>query len=179
MLHVDFQNRRSALMSKMGGGTAIFRAAPDAVMHNDVEYNFRQDSAFYYLTGFNETDAVAVFAPHHDEHKYILFVQPKDRNKETWTGYRVGAEAAKEEYEADVVYPIAELNEHLPKYLEKADKLYYHLGIDESFNATVLRHYRQAIRQYDRKGTGPLSIEDPMTVMNTLRLHKKIGRAHV
>ena len=172
MLHFDFQNRRSAFMSKMGGGTAIFRAAPDAVMHNDVEYNFRQDSAFYYLTGFNETNAVAVFAPHHEEHKYILFVQPKDRDKETWTGYRVGVDAAKEEYEADIVYPIAELNEHLPKYLEKADKLYYHFGIDNSFNATVLKHYRQSIRQYDRKGTGPLSIEDPMTVMNTLRLHK-------
>jgi Xaa-Pro aminopeptidase len=172
MLHSDFQHRRSQLLSKIGGSTAIFRAAPYAVMHNDVEYNFRQDSAFYYLTGFNESDAVAVFAPHHDEHKYILFVQPKDRAKETWSGRRVGVDAAKEYYGADIVYPIAELDEHLPKYLEKADKLYYHFGIDEAFNTRILKQYQSGIRQHDRKGTGPLSIEDPMTVMNGLRLHK-------
>jgi Xaa-Pro aminopeptidase len=172
MLHLDFQRRRSQLLSKIAGGTAIFNAAPQAVMHNDVEYNFRQDSAFYYLTGFNETDAVAVFAPHHDEHQYILFVQPKDRAKETWSGYRVGVEAAKEHYGADMVYPIAELDEHLPKYLEKADKLYYHFGIDQAFNTRILNYYQSGIRQYDRRGTGPLSIVDPMTIMSSLRLHK-------
>lgn len=172
MLHPDFQQRRRQLLDKIAGGTAIFNAAPEAVMHNDVEYNFRQDSAFYYLTGFNEAQAVAVFAPHHDEHHYILFVQPKDRAKETWSGYRVGIEAAKELYGADVVYPIAELNQHLPKYLEKANKLYYHFGIDQAFNARILRHYQACIRQHDRLGTGPVGIEDPMTVMNPLRLHK-------
>jgi Xaa-Pro aminopeptidase len=172
MLHFDFQRRRNQLLSKIAGGTAIFSAAPQAVMHNDVEYNFRQDSAFYYLTGFNETDAVAVFAPHHEEHQYILFVQPKDRAKETWSGYRVGVDAAKEHYGADIVYPIAELDEHLPKYLEKADKLYYHFGIDQAFNDRILRYYTTGLRQRDRSGKGPISIADPMIVMNALRLHK-------
>ncbi|MEB3294417.1 MAG: aminopeptidase P N-terminal domain-containing protein [Synechococcales bacterium] len=172
MLHPEFQQRRDRILAKLGGGTAIFRAAPLAVMHNDVEYNFRQDSSFYYLTGFNETNAVAVFAPHHEEHRYILFVQPKDREKETWTGYRVGVEAAQELYGADVAYPIAELDEHLPKYLKKADKLYYHFGRDEGFNTRILKLFQRFIHRYERNGTGPLAIEDPIAIMNSLRLQK-------
>jgi Xaa-Pro aminopeptidase len=165
-------NRRQTFLSKLGNASAILRSASFVTMHNDVEYNFRQDSSFYYLTGFNEAEAVAVFAPHHEEHKFILFVQKKDPDKETWTGYRVGVEAAKELYGADVVYPIDELNEHLFKYIEKADRLYYHLGEDEAFNTTVLNLYRRAVRGYDRSGTGPLALEDISTVLSPLRLHK-------
>jgi Xaa-Pro aminopeptidase len=171
-MQAEFRQRREDLMSKLGNGTAIFRAAPHAVMHNDVEYNFRQDSSFYYLTGFNEADAVAVFAPHHEEHKFILFVQKKDSLKETWTGYRVGVEAAKELYGADQVYAIEELNEHLPKYVEKADKLYYHFGRDGAFNSRILKLYQRYVGLYERNGTGPLSLEDPQTVLHSLRLHK-------
>jgi Xaa-Pro aminopeptidase len=70
----EFQQRRQQVMEKIGHGTAIFRSAPMAVMHNDVEYTYRQDSDFFYLTGFNEPEAVAVLAPHHPEHQFILFV---------------------------------------------------------------------------------------------------------
>jgi len=52
----EFQQRRQQVMEKIGNGTAIFRSAPMAVMHNDVEYTYRQDSDFFYLTGFNEPD---------------------------------------------------------------------------------------------------------------------------
>ena len=171
-MQAEYRQRREALMAKMGNGSAIFRSAPLAVMHNDVEYNFRQDSSFYYLTGFDETDAVAVLAPHHPEHRFVLFVQKKDPLKETWSGYRVGVEAAKELYEADAVYPIAELDEHLPQYLEKADKLYYHFGRDEGFNAKIVKLFQRFVGLYDRHGTGPLAIEDPVTVLSPLRLHK-------
>ncbi|MCF3605537.1 aminopeptidase P family protein [Planktothrix agardhii 1033] len=74
----EYRQRREQLMANIKQGTAIFRSAPMAVMHNDVEYNFRQDSDFFYLTGFNEANAVAVFAPHHEEHKFVLFVQPAE-----------------------------------------------------------------------------------------------------
>jgi Xaa-Pro aminopeptidase len=169
---VECQARRSALMAKLGNSTAIFRSAPQAVMHNDVSYNFRQDSNFYYLTGFNEANAVAVFAPHHTEHKFILFVQPKDAEKETWNGYRVGVDAAKEHYGADIVYPIAELDQHLPKYVEKAEVLYYRLGRDSRFDARILQLFQNYVRLYERNGTGPLSIADPQTVLHSQRLQK-------
>ena len=153
MLHPEFKQRRDRFMSKIGNGTAIFRSAPLAVMHNDVEYNFRQDSDFFYLTGFNEADAVAVFAPWHEEHKFILFVQPKDRLKETWSGYRIGVEAAKEKYGADEAYPIAEMDEKLAQYVTKAEKLYYHFGRDQGFNNRVLRLWQRFIRLYDRRSS--------------------------
>jgi Xaa-Pro aminopeptidase len=168
----EYQQRRQQLMNNLGSGTAIFRSAPMATLHNDVEYNFRQDSSFYYLTGFNEADAVAVFAPHHAEHKFILFVQIKDRDRETWSGYRIGVEAAKAEYGADAVYPIGELDQHLQKYVEKADRIYYHFGPDGGFNTRVLRLYQRLVRRYDKEGTGPLSIHDPWPLINPLRLIK-------
>lgn len=168
----EYQKRREELMAKIGNGTAIFRSAPVAVMHNDVEYAYRQDSDFYYLTGFNEENAVAVLAPHHAEHRFILFVQPKDKEKEVWTGYRVGVDAAKEKYGADEAYPISELDEKLPQYLEKADKIYYHLGRDRKFNETVLSHWQRLIATYSKRGTGPIAIEDSNFILHPMRLIK-------
>jgi Xaa-Pro aminopeptidase len=168
----EYQQRRQALMEKIGTGTAIFRSAPTAVMHNDVEYNFRQDSDFFYLTGFDEANAVAVFAPHHEEHKFVLFVQPKDPEKETWHGYRVGVDAAKERYGADEAYPITELDEHLPKYLEQADRIYYRLGRDRNFTQTLLNHWQKLITSYGKRGTGPKAIEDVGFTLHGMRMVK-------
>lgn len=165
----EYQQRRSQLLEKLGQGTAIFRSADLATMHNDVEYRFRQESDFYYLTGFNETDAVAVFAPHHEEHQFILFVQPKNPEQETWTGILTGVEEAKERYGADVVYPITELNEHLPQYLTKSDRLYYAFGRNPSFDQTVLHHWQRCVRRIPKNGYGPRAIEDGRFLLQPLR----------
>ena len=171
-MQTEYRQRREQLMAKIGSSTAIFRSAPTAVMHNDVEYFYRQDSDFFYLTGFNEAQAVAVLAPHHPEHQFILFVQPKDPEKEVWNGYRCGVEGAKELYGADAAYSIAELDEKLPQYLEKAACIYYHLGRDHHFNNKILQHYQKLLLSYPRRGTGPTSIVDAGTVINNLRLYK-------
>ncbi|BAU04147.1 Xaa-Pro aminopeptidase [Fischerella sp. NIES-3754] len=171
-MQTEYKQRREALMAKIGNGTAIFRSAPTAVMHNDVEYNFRQDSDFFYLTGFNEPQAVAILAPHHPEHRFVLFVQPKDREQEIWSGYRCGVEAAKEIYGADEAYPIAELDEKLPQYLEKADRIYYRLGRDRAFNDKILNHWQRLMRSYPKRGTGPIAIEDTSPILHSMRLIK-------
>lgn len=171
-MQAEYKQRRDALMSKIGNGTAIFRSAPMAVMHNDVEYAYRQDSDFFYLTGLNEAEAVAVLAPHHEEHKFILFVQPKDIQKEVWNGYVTGIDAAKEKYGADEAYPINELDEKLPQYLINADKIYYRLGRDIPFNETLLNHYQRLLRTYPKRGTGPTAIQDTCTILHGMRLVK-------
>jgi Xaa-Pro aminopeptidase len=168
-MQAEFQQRRDRFMAKLGTGAAILRSAPIAVMHNDVEYNFRQDSNFFYLTGFHEANAVAVFAPHHSEHKFILFVQPKDAEKETWTGYRVGVEAAKELYGADVVYPIAELDAKILPYIETASRIYYHMGRDRRFNERVIKLWQTCLSTYHRQGMRPIAIEDPTPLLYPLR----------
>jgi Xaa-Pro aminopeptidase len=168
----NYRQRRESLMSAMDNGVAVFRSAPMAVMHNDVEYNFRQDSDFFYLTGFDESDAVAVLSPHHEKHSFILFVQPKDPLLETWTGYRIGVDAAKEHYGADAVYPITELEQHLPGYLSPAKRLYYHFGRDRAFNDCILTHWQRFVAQYQRTGSGPIALEDPAPLLHPLRLQK-------
>lgn len=171
-MQAEYRQRREQLMAKIGAGTAVFRSAPTAVMHNDVEYAFRQDSDFFYLTGFNETEAVAVLAPHHPEHRFVLFVRPKDPEKEVWTGYRCGVEGAKEIFGADEAYSIAELDEKLPQYLEKAERIYYHLGRDRPFNETILRHWQRLMATYPKRGAGPIAIEDTGPILHPLRLVK-------
>ncbi|MFM2305303.1 MAG: hypothetical protein RLZZ135_2717 [Cyanobacteriota bacterium] len=171
-MQAEYRQRREQFMSKIGNGTAIVGSAPMAVMHNDVEYLYRQDSDFYYLTGFNEPHAVIVIAPHHEEHKFILFVQPKEREKEIWTGYRVGIEAAKAQYGADEAYLISELDEKLPQYLEKSNKIYYHMGRDKSLNDKVVNHWQRLLQSYGKRGTGPISIEDPFLTLHPLRMIK-------
>lgn len=168
----EYHQRREKLMSKIGNGTAIFHSAPASVMHNDVDYVFRQDSDFYYLTGFNESDAVLVLAPHHPEHRFVLFVTPKNPELETWTGYRLGVEGAKEKFGADEVYPLNELDEKLPQYLVKCDRIYYHLGRDKNFNDKIINHWQRMIRSYPKRGTGPVAIEDSNFVLHPQRLIK-------
>jgi Xaa-Pro aminopeptidase len=168
-MQTEYRQRREQVMAQIGKGTAIFCSAPPAVMHADVEYNFRQDSNFFYLTGFNEPEAVAVLAPHHESHRFVLFVRPKDLEKETWSGYRLGVEAAKASLGADEVYPIEELDEKLPQYLEKADRIYYHFGHDQAFNDRMLKHWQQLLRAYAKKGYGPMALEDPASILFPMR----------
>jgi len=171
-LSAEYRQRREQLMQNLGQGTAIFRSAPMAVMHNDVEYKFRQDSNFFYLTGLDEPDAVAVLAPHHEEHRFLLFVRPKNKDEETWSGYRIGVDAAKEKYGADEVYSIQELDAKLPAYLKQADRLYYHIGLDRAFNETILRHWQTLLSTYQKRGTGPVALEDPMFLLQAQRRQK-------
>ncbi len=172
MILSEFAQRRSRLMELVGTGAVIFASAPLVPHHKDVEHNFRQDSDLYYFTGFPEPESVAVIAPHHSEHQFILFVRPKDQEKETWTGYRVGVEDAKTKYGADAVYPIGELDEHLSKYLEGADLIYYSFGHNEEINQKVIHHYRKLIASYPRRGSGPMGIKDSSFVTTSLRLIK-------
>src|SRR6267142_3562318 len=86
----EFKQRRDRFMQNIGRGMAIFPAAPSPIRNGDVEHEYRQDTDFYYLTGFEEPNAVAVLAPDNPEHKFVLFVQPKEREREVWTGWRAG-----------------------------------------------------------------------------------------
>jgi Xaa-Pro aminopeptidase len=171
-MQAEYARRRQRLMAKIGAGVAIFCSAPPAVNHADVEYNYRQDSDFFYLTGFAEPDAIAVFVPNHEEHKFILFVRPRDRAVEVWTGYRTGVEGAKEVYGADIAYDINELDQKLPQYLEKSDPLYYSFGRDESLNLKIIQHFQKLLYSYPKRGTGPTAIANATLLLAQLRQYK-------
>ena len=171
----EYRQRQQAVLEALGQSTAIFCSAPMAVMHNDVDHLFRQDSDFFYLTGFDEPNAVAVLSNTHDEHKFVLFVQPKDKKQEIWTGYVTGVEAAKERYGADHVYPIAELGEKLTEYVMKAPRLYYHFGRDQAFNNRIISLWQHLLRKKTKKGKGPVAIEDSKLLMQQFRRVKSEG----
>jgi Xaa-Pro aminopeptidase len=162
-------------MRRIPGGIAIFPAAPAAVRNSDVEHPYRQDTDFYYLTGFEEQQAVAVLTPNHPEHRFVLFVQPKDREREVWTGWRAGAEGAKRDYGADAAFTIDKLEEELPKLAEKTDRIYYRFGGDPTFDERMIGFMRLFQRQRQREGTGPTSLIDPAEMLHEMRLIKTPG----
>ena len=171
----SFAGRRARFLERIGGGVAILAAAPQLYKSRDTEVRFRQDSDFYYLTGFDEPDAVAVLTPHDDTHRFTLFVRPRDREREAWAGRRAGVEGAVEQYGADAAYPIGELDDHLRRLVEPAERIVYALGSDAALDARVVdlvAHFRRA-RQ--RSGRGPIHVDDPAAVLDAMRVIKDAG----
>src|SRR5579863_655506 len=99
-----FRNRRKSFCEHLNDprhpGIAILPSAPVSTRSNDVEYVYRQDNDFYYLTGFAEPESVAVLAPGHPDGEFVLFVRPRDKEREIWTGVRAGIEGAVSDYGA-------------------------------------------------------------------------------
>jgi Xaa-Pro aminopeptidase len=155
----------------MDGGVAIFRAAPVSIRSHDVEYPFRQDNDFLYLTGFREPEATCVLAPG-AEHPFTLFVRPRDKDKEIWTGLRAGVDGAREIYGADVAYTVDELDARLPKLIEHASVVYYAPGRDPRFNTRILDLFGWARDNHARSGAGPRGLLDPGAILHEMRLIK-------
>jgi Xaa-Pro aminopeptidase len=168
----QMRERRERLMERLPNGAAIFPAAPTAIRNNDVEHEYRQDTDFYYLTGFEEPNAVAVLVPDHPEHRFTLFVQPKDREREVWTGWRAGEEGARQDYGADAAFTIDKLDEELPRLLEKTDRIYYRFGSDPTFDERLVGWMRHFQRERQRNGLGPTSVIDPADILHEMRLIK-------
>src|SRR5271170_27656 len=169
-----FRARRKRMMEAIApGATAILPSAPVSVRSNDVEFVYRQDSDFYYLTGFAEPESVALLSPGHPDGEFVMFVRPRDKERETWTGRRAGIEGAIIEYGADKAYVIDELEKILPRYLEKSERVHYPLGLNEKMDERVMKMIRWAQSMRPRIGVGPSSIVDPRDIIHEARLKKE------
>src|SRR5690606_23148627 len=134
----EFARRRRQLMRMMGEASiAILPAAPVRLRSRDVEHRYRQDSDFYYLTGFAEPDSVAVLVPGRPSGEYVLFCRERDRERERWDGARAGPEGAVEAYGADDAFPIEDLDDILPRLMEAKSRLYYTMGVYREFDRRV------------------------------------------
>lgn len=130
---------------------AIIPAANERIRNRDVEYAFRQDSDFLYLTGFPEPEAMAVLVPGREAGAYILFCRDRDPEKETWTGRRVGPEGAVQHYGADCAFPITDLEDILPGLMENRRSLYAPFGQNESLDQQIFTWVNQ-VRAKARAG---------------------------
>src|SRR3989449_7918609 len=133
-----FIERRRRFVEAIGDGMAIVPAAPETARNSDVSHPFRQSSDFFFLTGFDEPDAVAIFNPAHAKERYVLFVRPRDREMEIWNGHRAGVEGAVASYGADAAYAIDKLDDKLREYLVDRPVVYYRLG-QGAFDGRVTR----------------------------------------
>lgn len=167
----QFAERRKRLLAQITDGAIIVPAGHLSARNHDVDFKFRQQSAFWYLTGFGEPDAVAVLRPGHSE-PYTLFVLPRDPKLETWTGLRTGVDAAKERFGADAAFSTAELETELPKLIADYEKVYYAVGADQKLDAFLIDLAVKRRRTAPRGDKALTALIDPTPVIDQLRLIK-------
>jgi Xaa-Pro aminopeptidase len=152
MKKTEFAKRRRQLMRMMGrDAIAILPAASVKQRNNDVEYHYRQDSDFQYLTGFDEPQSVAVLMPGRPQGEFVMFVRDRDPARETWDGARAGPDGAEADFGADHGFPIDDIDEILPGLLERCSRVYYTMGMNPDFDQRVFG-WVNGLRAQAKKG---------------------------
>ncbi len=176
----EFARRRRNLMAQMEPESiAIVPSAREQLRNRDVDYPFRQDSDFYYLTGFNEPDAVLVLLPGRSHGEVVLFCRERDPHMELWNGYRVGPEGACERFGADDAFPINDIDDILPGLIEGRERVYYAMGRNAEFDRRVMQ-WVNVIRSKVRSGAHPPGeFLDLDHLLHDMRLYKSAGELRV
>jgi Xaa-Pro aminopeptidase len=173
MKQSEFKKRRKQLMQRIGkGNIALLGSSPTKIRNRDVHYPFRQDSDFYYLTGFSEPDAMAVFIPGREQGEYILFCREFDETKALWEGAHAGLDGATSHYQADDAFPIDDLDEILPGMLENKHKVFYPMGRDSDLDHRLL-DWINHIKGQSRSGiVAPGELVSLEHILHEMRLFK-------
>ena len=173
MTQIEFKKRRKNIMQQIGhGNIGLIPSAHHQMRNRDVDYPFRQDSDFYYLTGFNEADAMAVFIPGRKKGEYILFCREFDKKKQLWEGKHSGLEGAITDYGADDAFPIDDLNDILPNMLEDKHRVYYPMGRDNRLDNQLqnwIKQLRNKSRHYNKAPAELISLD---CILHEMRLFK-------
>lgn len=169
----EFARRRKQLMHMAGEDAIIvLAAAPARVRSNDTHYPYRQDSDFWYLSGFPEPDAVLVLIPGRRHGEVILFNRDRDPAREVYDGPRVGQQGAVEHYGMDDAYPIEDMDEILPGMLEGRSRVYYHFGRDREFDLKLIGWVNQVRAQVRSGAQAPHQFLELGHLLHEQRLFK-------
>ena len=165
------KQRRDRLLQKMQRGIAIIPTAPETVRNGDSHYPYRYDSHFYYLSGFDEPEAVLVLVAG-NEPQSILFCREKDLEREIWDGYRHGPDAAKQAFGFDAAFPIAQLDDKLAGLMRDQPALFYPIGAQSAWDSRII-WLRARVQAQVRSGvTAPDEMHDVRVLLNEMRLLK-------
>jgi len=163
--------RRRRLAAVIGEGVAVIPTAPERARNRDSHYPYRYDSYFYYLTGFQEPEAVLVLAGG-AEPRALLYCREKNPERETWDGFRHGPEGARERFGFDEAHAIAALDEAMPALLADRAALWYPVGADAEWDARAMR-WLNAVRANARAGVAaPQALHDVRAPLDEMRLLK-------
>ncbi len=131
--------RRKNLMRAIGKDSiAIIPSAPEKTRSRDTTYRYRQDSDFYYLTGFEEPESVAVLISGRRAAEYIVFCRERNELMETWNGRRLGVDQAPQVLDADDAFPIEDIDDILPGLLEGRERVFYSMGRETLFDNRII-----------------------------------------
>jgi Xaa-Pro aminopeptidase len=167
--------RRRSLMRTMGPNSiAIIPAAAVCMRNKDTEFPYRQNSDFYYLSGFEEPESVIVLIPGRLHAEFILFCRERDALQETWHGRRLGIERAHDVLEVDDAFPISDIDEIMPGLLEGKERVFYTIGLDSAFDSRVLGWINR-VRADRSSGHAPGEFVALDYHMHELRLFKSRG----
>lgn len=151
----EFAKRRQDLAEMVGpNGVAIIPGASLQTRNSDVHFPFRQDSDFWYLTGFDEPDALLVLAPGREQGEAVLFCRDRDPERERWDGPRAGLEGAISRYGFDDAFPFSDADEVVPGLMEGREKVYCNLGKQLAFDQRVIT-WMNRLHQGHRKVAHP------------------------
>ena len=180
MNNTEYKRRRKHLMQVMGDdAVAILPAALVRMRNRDAEFQFRQDSDFHYITGFDEPEAVAVLVPGREHGEYILFCRENDKKMETWNGLRAGQDGAIKNYAADDSFPIDDIDDILPGLLENKEKVYYTMGVHPDFDQRVIKWVNR-LREQSRMGIHtPSEFVSLDHQLHDMRLYKSAAEVKV
>lgn len=169
----EYAKRRKALMRQVGSsGIIIVPAASETHRNADAMYAYRQNSDFYYLTGFNEPEAVLVLAPGRKEGEYLLFNRVRDRSREIWDGPRAGQEGARKIFGADQSFAIHEFETMLPDLLADREVIHYPLGTNPAFDEVIMRGVNTVRSQIRRGVQSPESFCNITPTIHEMRIFK-------
>lgn len=150
-----YSRRRKRLMQMMGNGSiAILPASPIKTRNRDVEYPYRADSDFHYLSGFEEPEAIIVLIPGRRSGEFLLFCREHDPAMALWNGSMAGLEGACQIFGADDAFPIDDVDDILPGLLEDRKKVFYTMGCHPEFDGRLTEWLNQ-VREKSRSGVTP------------------------
>lgn len=169
----ELTQRRNQLLKKIDSDAlVILPSAPLAMRNGDYEYPYRQNSDFYYLTGFEEPEAVAILAPKRKEGEFIIFNRPRHPEREIWDGPRAGQQGACKVYGADQAFSILSLVDKLPELLIGRREIYCLLGVNKEFD-DLLFAATNKVRGRIRSGvSSPAALVDVGHIVHEMRLIK-------
>ena len=167
-----FTERRQRLGANLPPNAAVVIAGASTQYRNaDSSYAFRQDSNFWYLTGFNEAEATLVVLTDDSQiTKSIAFVPEKDKLKEIWDGYRAGPEGAVKDHGFDEAFNNSEINDQLPELLKGRDRVFYPVGKNAGLDQNIIEWIKTA-KSKDRHSSA-IDIADASSKVGNQRLIK-------